>query len=138
MRCGDAEEVGAGGEVREVEVAGGPIVGYTAASIVEEVDLHHLVGFDGEGSDGGVGIDVDGFERVGLVDAHTLDGEHEDDDAVAPLLGVSDKEVLAALVIDVAVPCVGVGGGVVNGVAGAVVDGEVEGDGAVAALGVES
>ena len=45
---------------------------------------------------------------------------------------------MSALGVGGTVPSIAVGGGIVEGVADAIVDGEVEGDDAVASLGIES
>ena len=135
---GDAEEVGARGEVGEVDTAGAFGTANTAACGLVDVHTEDVVGLDGDDTRGGIGIEVERHERVGCIDANRIDDEHEDDDAVAACLSAAYVEVLSALGVGGTVPSIAVGGGVVEGVADAIVDGEVEGDDAVAALGIES
>lgn len=123
-RCGDAEEVGAGWEVGEVEVAVGFDAANFATRVVEDVDTDYLFAIDGDNTSGWIRIDGERQDWVGRVDADLIDGEEEDDDTVAPCLSAANVEILSAFGIGGAIPCVATNSGVGDGVADAVVDGE--------------
>ena len=101
--------------------------GSDTAALVKYLHFLYIVGNDGYFAGGGVGVEHDVVIALGDVDAHLGDGQLQHDDAVASGICLPLKEVLAALGIGVAVPSVAVVCGLNNGIAGAVVDGEVQG-----------
>ena len=98
--------------------------------------FQHPFGSDGEFAGGGVGIDGEAVEVGDVGNAHLVDGELKNDNAVTACFGQTFVDILATLGVSLTVPLVAVGGGVEDGGAATVVDGQVQGDGAVATIGI--
>ena len=134
---GNAEGVDTCGQVVDVDNIAVVEDGDDSSALVIDFNLIHFGWRDGDFAGGWVGGECDMAKVVSGADAYLGNGQLQYDDAVASGLCLSLKEVLAAFVVGVALPCVAARGGVDNCVVGTVVDGEEEGDSAVAALRVD-
>ena len=130
---GYAEGVETCGQVLNVDNIAVMEGGDDASALVIDFNLIHFGWRDGNSTGSGIGWERDMAKVVSCADAYLGDGQLQYDDAVASGLCLPLKEVLAAFCIGVALPCVAARGGVDNCVVGTIVDGEEEGDSAVAA-----
>ena len=131
---GNAEGVDTCGQVTDVDNIAVVEDGDDASALVIDFNLIHFGWRNSDFAGSGVGGKSDMAKVVSGADAYFGDGQLQYDDAVASSLCLPFKEVLATFGVGVPVPSVAARGRVDNGVVGAVVDGEVEGDSAVAAL----
>ena len=109
---------------------------YLTAGVVEYFYLQHSLGSDGELAGGGIRVDGNAVEVGHVGNAHLVDGQLQYDDAIATSLGLSFIDVLATFGVGLTVPLIAVGGGVEDGGVAAIVDGEMQRDGAVAIDGI--
>ena len=109
-----------------------------AARVVVYLHFQDPFDIDGELASGGVGVDGDTVKVGHVGNANIGNGQLQYHNAVAACLGLAFIDIFATLGVSLTVPFVLVNSCVNHGVVAAVVDGEVQGDGAVATLGVES
>ena len=102
----DAQGVGSCGQLRDVELVGVHKGVDQSAGVVEDLHFGHPFGIYGEFARGGVGVDDNAFEIVYIGNAYVVDGQVQDDDAVAALLGLTFVGIFAALGQHLAVPFV--------------------------------
>lgn len=107
-----------------------------AAGVVENIDRLELVSRNGDLSGCGVRIDANSEIGVDIINTLIRYGEDEDDSGITTKDSVVVVNVLTTFRICVAVPCIGAGRSLYDGIDCTIMDGEVEIGNRIAAEGI--